>query len=158
MVPATERFTVVEIAFLSSPELTTDLVFSSAELPLIDGRERCEAIAELLNSLRAEVLEDIVVGRVRGLERVLAVRASEIFGFVDGIRFSAALLLGCECFTGFASDAAFLGGDRVMFSLSAASELGFTSSPPECAPVAGAGASAAISGGGTDPSAVPIVL
>lgn len=67
-VPAMDmRLTVLEIPRRSSPELATDRAFSSAEL-LIEARERCEAVVEVLSGLRAV---EVVVGRVGGLLKVL---------------------------------------------------------------------------------------
>ena len=109
------RFAVTEIPFFSSPELATDLVFSSAELALAEGRERCEEdVVELLSGLRVEVVavvEEVVDGRVGGLERVLTGRASGVLGFVDEVRFRVAVLPACGCFTGVTPDTPFLAGE-----------------------------------------------
>lgn len=68
VVPAMDmRFAVPEIpARFSSPELANDR-FSSAEL-LIDARDRCDAVVDVLSGLR---VADVVVGRVGGLLKVL---------------------------------------------------------------------------------------
>lgn len=66
------RLAEPEIPLLSSPELATDLVFSSAEL-LTEGRDRWEAVVEVLSGLRT-VPE--VVGRVGGLLSVLPLAAA----------------------------------------------------------------------------------
>jgi hypothetical protein len=70
-VPAIDmRLTVPEIPRFSSPELAMDRGFSSAELP-IDGRDRWEAVVDVLSGLRVAVVP--VVGRVGGLFNVLEV-------------------------------------------------------------------------------------
>lgn len=68
-VPAIDmRLAVPEMPRFSSPELATDRGFSSAEL-LIEGRDRWEAVVEVLSGLRVVVVP--VVGRVGGLFNVL---------------------------------------------------------------------------------------
>lgn len=67
-VPASDmRLAVPEIPFFSSLELATERPFSSAELPLTEGRERYDAVLGALRAVDAVV----VGGRVGGLLRVL---------------------------------------------------------------------------------------
>lgn len=68
VLPATDiRLAALEMPLLSSPELATDFVFSSAEL-LMDARDRCEAVVEVPD--RGFRAVDVVVGRVGGLFKV----------------------------------------------------------------------------------------
>lgn len=67
-VPASDmRLAVPEMPFFSSLELATERPFSSAELPLTEARERCDAVLGAFRAVDAVV----VVGRVGGLLRVL---------------------------------------------------------------------------------------
>ena len=61
------RFAVPEMPRFSSEELTAPRDFSSAEL-LIEARDRCEAVVDVLRGFRTV---EVVAGRVGGLLKVL---------------------------------------------------------------------------------------
>lgn len=84
-VPARDmRLAELDTLFFSSPELATDLVFSSAEL-LIEALERCVGVVVVVVDPGLRAVEEVVEGRVGGLFKVLPlvdVRLADVPGLV----------------------------------------------------------------------------
>lgn len=168
VVPAIDmRFAVPEIPRFSSPELATDLGFSSAEL-LTDGRERCDEVVEVLKGFRVAVV--VVDGRVGGLLSELedvVPRAVEVAVLDAVVEDEVGRLVVVELDTGRLEVAValvvVLAGDAGVFSLEASGLDFSTSSLPdsivESTGVAGGGAfSTSASAGGDMGSSVDAIL
>lgn len=138
-----------EIPLFSSPELATDLVFSSAEL-LTDARDLCDAVVETAEGALRTV--DVVVGRVGGLLRVVPLVVLVVDdGFVDVDPTGRLVAVVPEVGLLLAVVGLFLTGESPGFSFTA-SGLDFDSSPEKTVDstgVAGGASSATGSGAGT---------